>query len=146
MPHSVSPEASSAAEDSILPDASAEPLLEQGEDVSDTEADAIIESSGREVVESASHVRTDEVKLEDLFNDDEDEDEEFPSSGATDVKMASSPPQEPMYVSQLRLSIHRAANVDQYIDPLRRQQSTQTPRSCMPFTNDSFPFDTFSNG
>lgn len=90
MPHSVSPE------DSILPDAPAEPLPAQGDSGDDMEADATIGLNGGEVVNSVSHARTDEVRLEDLFDDDEDDDEEFPSSGATDVKMASSPPQAPM--------------------------------------------------
>ena len=98
MPHSVSPEAASPAEDSILLDAPAESVSEQGDGVSDTEADAIIDPCGGQAVDSINHTRTDEVKLEDLFNDDEDEDEEFPSSGATDVKMGSSPPRGLMYV------------------------------------------------
>lgn len=105
MPHSVSPEATSPAEDSILPDAAPEPLLEQSDGEADTEPDAPIETNGGGVVGSVSHDRTDEIKLEDLFNDDEDEDdEEFPSSGAADVKMTSSPPpQEPMYDSPIEV-------------------------------------------
>lgn len=146
MPHSVSPEAPSPAEDSVLPDAPAEPLPEQDEDVIDTETDATTESIGVHAADSVSHARTDEVKLEDLFNDEEDEDEEFPSSAGADVKMTSSPPQQPMYVCQLRLSAHGAANVDRNIDPLHHQQSTQIPRSCMPSTNDSSPSDTSFSG
>lgn len=104
MPHSVSPEATSPAEDSILPDAAPEPLLEQSDGDADTEPDVPIEANGGEVVGAVSHHRTDEIKLEDLFNDDEDEDEEFPSSGAADVKMTSSPPpQEPMYDSPIEV-------------------------------------------
>lgn len=93
MPHSVSPEATTPTEDSILPDAPAEPLPEQGDSEDDTEANAGVDLHGGKVVDSVSHARTDEVRLEDLFDDDEDDDE-FPSSGATDVKMASSPPQQ----------------------------------------------------
>lgn len=112
MPHSVSSEAPSPAEDSILPDAPAEPRLEQDDSGDNTQDDATTQSNSGEVVDSVSRPQTDEVRLEDLFNDDEDDDEEFPSSGATDVKMASSPPQAPMYVSPMRLSTYRAANVD----------------------------------
>jgi DNA primase small subunit len=112
MPHSVSSEAPSPAEDSILPDAPAEPLHEQDDSGDDTQADATTQLNGGEVVDSVSRPQTDEVRLEDLFNDDDDDDEEFPTSGATDVKMANSPPQAPMYVSPMGLSTCRAANVD----------------------------------
>lgn len=37
-----------------------------------------------------------DVKLEDLFNDDDEEDEEFPTSVTNKVKVESSPPPIPM--------------------------------------------------
>lgn len=63
MPHSVSP-ASSNRDDEELPDAPVESPTETGG-----------------------------VKLEDMFNDDDDE--EFPASSAHDVKMESSPAPAP---------------------------------------------------
>ena len=98
MPHSVSPEGTPLAEDSTLPDAPTAPLSEQGENPGDLSGDVTMEINGGEMANSVSQPRTDEVKLEDLFNNDEDEDEEFPSSGASDAKVASSPPQHPMCV------------------------------------------------
>ncbi|CEJ57061.1 Putative DNA primase [Penicillium brasilianum] len=64
MPHSVSPAASPRRDDEELPDAP---------------VDSTTETGG--------------VKLEDMFNDDDDE--EFPASGAQDVKMGSSPAPTP---------------------------------------------------
>ena len=37
-----------------------------------------------------------EVKLEDLFDDEDSEDEEFPSSSTPETKVASSPPTAPV--------------------------------------------------
>ncbi len=100
MPHSVPSEASPPAEDSMLPDAPAEPLLGPDEDLSDGHDDGAVEANESPVDGSVKPVPKDEVKLEDSFNDeDEDEDEEFPSSSATDAKMGSSPPQETLYGS-----------------------------------------------
>lgn len=53
--------------------------------------------------ESDSGIRTDgpqkqDVKLEDLFNDEDSDDEEFPSSSAPDGKVESSPPAAPVWV------------------------------------------------
>ncbi|KAI9877456.1 MAG: hypothetical protein M1830_003840 [Pleopsidium flavum] len=98
MPHSVSPEASPPAEDSILPDAPPEPLLGPDEDLSNGHSDATIQADGNPVYGSVKSAANTEVKLEDLFSD-EDEDEEFPSSSATDAKMGSSPPQEPLQLA-----------------------------------------------
>lgn len=70
MPHSVSPAASPSRDDEELPDAPVESATENGG-----------------------------VKLEDMFNDDDDE--EFPAPSAQDVKMESSPAPEPAaYASQ----------------------------------------------
>lgn len=96
MPHSVSPEASPAAEDSVLPDAPPEPISEPDQDLSSSHGDTPTPSNGNAVDGSVKPVPKEDIKLEDLFDDDE-EDEEFPSSSAPDVKMESSPPQEPMY-------------------------------------------------
>ncbi len=60
MPHSASPAASPSRDDEELPDAPLENTTENGG-----------------------------VKLEDMFNDDDDE--EFPASSAQEVKMESSP-------------------------------------------------------
>ena len=53
--------------------------------------------------ESDSGTRTDgpqkqDVKLEDLFNDETSDDEEFPSSSIPDGKVESSPPAAPVWV------------------------------------------------
>ena len=53
--------------------------------------------------ESDSGTRTDgpqkqDVKLEDLFNDEASDDEEFPSSSIPDGKIESSPPAAPVWV------------------------------------------------
>lgn len=73
MPHSTSPEKSPHSENDneVLPDAApAEPASDTPKEDNDTPAN----EGG--------------VKLEDMFNDD---DEEFPASSAPDVKMESSP-------------------------------------------------------
>ncbi len=102
MPHSVSPEASPSAEDTILPDAPTEPHLVQDEDLNDSSEDDTTEPNNTAAVDAVKPSQNEDVKLEDLFNDDDEDDEEFPSSSGTDGKMASSPPQvQPMYVSAL---------------------------------------------
>ena len=65
MPHSVSPAGSPSRDDEELPDAPVENATENGG-----------------------------VKLEDMFNDDDDE--EFPASSAQDVKMETSPTPAPV--------------------------------------------------
>ena len=89
MPHSVSPESSpttaeSLEEDSTLPDAPTHHLDEQNTALRVNGP----ESTGAEPVKA-------EVKLEDLFNDDE-EDEEFPSSSPPSAKVEGSPPAAPL--------------------------------------------------
>lgn len=64
MPHSVSPATSPSRDDEELPDAPVESATESGG-----------------------------VKLEDIFNDDDDE--EFPASSAQDMKMEPSPAPAP---------------------------------------------------
>jgi DNA primase small subunit len=78
MPHSVSPNDSPRpdGEDEVLPDA---PPVDIPAKEEDSEMDTAKPT----------------VKLEDMFNGDEDEDEddeEFPASSAADTKMESSPP------------------------------------------------------
>lgn len=93
MPHSVSPEAS-AVEDRILPDAPADPLLE----------DPAISPDGDSVVAdtngtSNAKAQFDQVKLEDLFMTDDEDDDEFPMSSALSGNGKAehiSPPPEPV--------------------------------------------------
>ena len=107
MPHSISSEASPGADDSILPDAPAEPLSpRQDEDSSNQPVEPIAAPNGSAAMDPVLRAPNDEIKLEDLFNDEDDEDEEFPSSSATDVKVASSPPQEPMYDSVMKIKLY----------------------------------------
>ncbi len=86
MPHSVSPPGSSAApqEDSIIPDA---PLHALNDSDSSSSRD---ENNGKGVKQDSKA----DVRLEDFF--DEDDDEEFPSSGAANGKVESSPPRAPL--------------------------------------------------
>ena len=89
MPHSVSPEPPPTAteprkEDSTLPDAPTHHLDEQG-----------IALKRNDIENTATGFAKEEVKLEDLFNDD-DEDEEFPSSSPPVAKVESSPPAAPL--------------------------------------------------
>ena len=99
MPHSVSPEAS-PQEDSILPDAPPHALIEAENDESTDDL-----AKGDSLVTDATKIdhKTTEVKLEDLFNTDDEEDEEFPSSSAQSGsnlgKMdGNSPPAAPLYL------------------------------------------------
>ena len=94
MPHSISPEASPAEEDSLLPDAPPEPLAEEtdGHESENSPSRHDQNETPTRVPKSA------EVKLEDLFNTD-DEDDEFPTSSAPDgtAKVeGSSPPAAPV--------------------------------------------------
>lgn len=89
MPHSVSLEPSPTAsesqeEDSTFPDAPGNNLDEQ---------EIPLGENGPEG--SAARSLNEEVKLEDLFNDD-DEDEEFPSSSPSGAMVESSPPAAPL--------------------------------------------------
>lgn len=89
MPHSVSPEPSSPAtesreEDSTLPDAPTHNVDQQD-----------IALKGDDPESTATGSVKEEVRLEDLFNDD-DEDDEFPSSSPPDAKVESSPPAAPL--------------------------------------------------
>ena len=94
MPHSVSPEAS-PVEDSILPDAPAHALVEAAESGSandDTGAGDTNANTGEKA--------PDEVKLEELFFTDDEDDEEFPMSSAPTAHGKiehSSPPAAPVY-------------------------------------------------
>ena len=87
MPHSISPllVPNAAQEDSTLADA---PL--------DALDDNVDYGSGNDMTgtEGKINMKT-EVKLEDIFNDDEDDDE-FQSSGTPNSKVESSPPAPPM--------------------------------------------------
>ena len=91
MPHSTREESSSSHkgtdEDSILPDAPPEADVETREEDSD--------ASQEEPTNSKDTAKRD-VKLEDLFNDEDSDDTEFPSSGISNGKMESSPPAAPM--------------------------------------------------
>lgn len=89
MPHSLSSEENqySADEDGVLPDA---PPADPG--ASDVQAGGD-SGSPDTLMQESSKV---EVKLEDLFADEDDEDEEFPSSGMADGSAPeSSPPAGP---------------------------------------------------
>lgn len=86
MPHSTlddnaMPSPRQASEDEIMPDAPA-PKDENVEKPTD--------------LAHAVEAQKEEVKLEDLFNDDDSEDEEFPSSSIPDTKIESSPPAAPV--------------------------------------------------
>ena len=79
MPHSTHPDnGPQLVEDQNAEDLPDAPPLEKGSDQED-----------------GSALKKQDVKLEDLFND-EDSDEEFTSSGATNGKIESSPPAAPM--------------------------------------------------
>ena len=95
MPHSVSRETSPEVQDNVLPDAPPERTTEEKDldGSSDSLSGADAEESRERKPKSVA-----DVKLEDLFNSD-DEDEEFPTSSAPDdggkVK-GSSPPAAPV--------------------------------------------------
>ncbi len=88
MPHSVSPPASPslAQEDSIISDA---PL--PAPSASDTP-----DSSDGQNGNGAEETSKINIKLEDLFQDGDDSDEEFPSSSAANGKVESSPLKGPV--------------------------------------------------
>ena len=97
MPHSVSPERStSAAADTDLPDAPSEPLDLASSDASQESAESMDVEGGDGPVKEPEKTKED-VKLQDIFDDDDlDDDDEFLSSSAPHVKMESSPPAEPL--------------------------------------------------
>jgi hypothetical protein len=80
------------------------------------------------------------VKLEDMFNDDDDE---FPDT--QDVKMDSPPAKEEECVirSYIGSSVHVA---DQNLGPRPLHPRAWTRMSCLPSINACSPSDTFSNG
>ncbi|KAI9816578.1 MAG: hypothetical protein M1827_001710 [Pycnora praestabilis] len=90
MPHSVSPEASPIPEDTTPSQSATEPSLGSNDSQSvDIREHTVVLDPGvvenRDLEESVRPVQKADVKLEDLFDDDEDE--EFASSSAPDVKM-----------------------------------------------------------
>ena len=93
MPHSTAADlvtpSSPFEEDSELPDAPSHALDIQDNRVGDDQRISEIEIPVQE------ELKTD-IKLEDLFNDDDEDDEEFPSSGATTGMVEDSPPAVPM--------------------------------------------------
>ena len=93
MPHSTAADlvtpSSPLEEDSELPDAPPYALDVKEEREGDKEKDLEIGVPVREGLKP-------DIKLEDLFDDVDDEDEEFPSSGATTGMVESSPLSVPM--------------------------------------------------
>lgn len=93
MPHSTAADivtpSSPLEEDSELPDAPSHALDSQDNREGDDQRISEIEAPVQE------ELKTD-IKLEDLFNDDDEDDEEFPSSGAITGMVESSPPAVPM--------------------------------------------------
>ena len=98
MPHSISPHSSPSSEqnDNLLPDA---PMALAGPS-KDTDEVASSSGSSDETMQSTEEIKNTskmDIKLEDLFNDDDEEDEEFPSSiPATNKELESSPPAAPL--------------------------------------------------
>ena len=94
MPHSVSPAPSSSGqqEDVTLPDAPPE-IVSSPENGLGTVSSYEAKAGNEGAVKKPS---SGDIKLEDLFNDDESDDEEFPSSSATNGKLESSPPAAPV--------------------------------------------------
>jgi len=94
MPHSVSPEVS-ISEDSILPDAPADPLIEDPAS-SPPHGETAVDATDRN---SDTEKEFDQAKLEDLFKTDDEDDDEFPISSAPSGNVKtdqSSPPAEPV--------------------------------------------------
>lgn len=86
MPHSVTSNDSTlrdTGDEEILPDA---PATDNNEASEEQKADT-------------------NIKLEDLFANDDDDDDEFPASSAGDAKMRSSPPLAPTPAPYARLSM-----------------------------------------
>jgi len=88
MPHSISPPASPnvAQEDSIIPDAP----LHAPSDVNTPS------SSHGQNGDGAEEALKNNIKLEELFQDGDDDDDEFPSSSAPVGEVESSPPRGPL--------------------------------------------------
>ena len=93
MPHSTAADlvtpSSLLEEDSELPDAPPHVLDIQEDREGDDQKESEIEGPAQE------ELKTD-IKLEDLFNEEDEDDEEFPSSGATAGMVENSPPAVPM--------------------------------------------------
>ena len=88
MPHSTiadqGPPSDQMEEDTDLPDAAL---------TTDEHIDGDSDNATR-----ADGAQKQDVKLEDLFNDEDSDDEEFPSSSIPDGKVESSPPAAPVWV------------------------------------------------
>ena len=94
MPHSTSEDMSPAPnqEDILLPDASGNGIDNKLEDEESSDSGT---SSDHPVDRKEDSAKID-VKLEDLFNDDDESDEEFLSSGPPSGNMPSSPLEAPV--------------------------------------------------
>ncbi len=88
MPHSISPPASPSVshEDSIITDA---PLHVPSDVNTSSSSDG---PNGNGVEEDLRN----NIKLEELFQDGDDDDDEFPSSSIPSAKLESSPPRGPL--------------------------------------------------
>ena len=66
------------------------------EDIDLPDAPPLNEHVNNNGIPSANDTQKQDVKLEDLFNDEDSDDEEFPNSSISNEKMESSPPGNPL--------------------------------------------------
>ena len=82
-------------EDCVIPDVPPQALWEL---IRDGEVDEVDNTSAQPEENTGKLPRVD-IKLEDLFDEDDDEDDEFPGSSVTEGKIENSPPAESLYRS-----------------------------------------------
>ena len=145
MPHSVSPELT-GQEDTLLPDA---PL----HGLDDEEVDDSNDIGSGTKNTSKAHNQTADIKLEELFGSDE-EDDEFPNSSAHSAESAGTlegdgSPALPMYYSFIILTVYHPILEDVancLEDKSRPLRNILIPRLCLPSTSVFFPSVTYFNG
>ena len=125
MPHSTATEASSQ-EDSTLPDAPTHALIEDEDNGSCNDPmDGDSRMSDAVAVEKGNN----EVKLEDLFNTDDEDEWGLAQSGSNVGKMeGNSPPASPLYLKSTHEWLWTLAHYDK--GSWRPRQSSQIPKSC----------------
>ena len=77
-------------------DDSITPVKEAEEDMDLPDAPPLGEDNTDNRLPPSDSAQKQDVKLEDLFHDEDSDDEEFPTSGTSNGKMQSSPPAVPM--------------------------------------------------
>ncbi len=146
MPHSVSPERSPSSSDTALPDAPQQSTPSQeAKPVIDHEVDMLSDGQNGEIQTSSPSQEKEQIKLEDLFGDD-DEDDEFSSSAPQISKADPDTPEAPTYVLMVARLRIAGSFTDWVVGRLPLRRTTSIPRPCTLSINDSSLSVIYSSG